>query len=44
MAGVELAASENGIPSQFTAREDNGQYKMLYRDPTRPCMKMMILR
>lgn len=27
MAGVELAASENGIPSQFTAWEEDGQHK-----------------
>lgn len=27
MAGVELAASENGIPSQFTAWEKDGQHK-----------------
>lgn len=44
MSGVELAASENGVPSQLTAQEENGQYKLVYRDPPRPCMKMIILR
>lgn len=31
MAGVELAAAENGIASQFTASEEDGQHEVLYK-------------